>query len=88
MVCKKDITSGFKYLFLLLFFVPEVALSADSTELFDFTRHWAGFLCLGIFFAAYSLVILEEQIHMFHHLSTVDQLILCNHLPLHIWKVN
>ena len=61
---KRNSAVVFKILFLLLLIVPEVALSADTTQLIDFTRHWAGFLCLAIFFAAYSLVILEEQIHM------------------------
>jgi Na+/H+ antiporter NhaD/arsenite permease-like protein len=64
MACKKDSTLVFKILFLLLLIVPEVALSAETAQVIDFTRHWAGFLCLGIFFAAYSLVILEEQIHL------------------------
>ncbi|MBT7950654.1 MAG: sodium:proton antiporter NhaD [Gammaproteobacteria bacterium] len=64
MACKRDGSLIFRALFFLLLLVPEVALSADSTELIDFTRHWAGFLCLGIFFVAYSLVILEEKIHL------------------------
>ena len=44
--------------------LPTFAYSAGSTEVQDFTRHWAGFICLGIFFLAYSLVIFEEAIHM------------------------
>jgi Na+/H+ antiporter NhaD/arsenite permease-like protein len=53
-----------KLIFLSLLCVPGVALAANTTEMIDFTRHWAGFLCLGIFFAAYSLVIAEEAIHL------------------------
>jgi hypothetical protein len=30
----------------------------------DFTRHWAGFIALAIFFLAYSLVIAEEYLHL------------------------
>ena len=30
----------------------------------DFTGHWVGFVCLGIFFFAYALVISEETIHL------------------------
>lgn len=54
----------FKLILLLLLIVPEVAMSAETAEVMDFTRHWAGFICLGIFFSAYSLVILEEAIHL------------------------
>ena len=44
--------------------LPGIAVAGGSAEIADFTRHWAGFLCLGIFFSAYSLVILEEVIHL------------------------
>ena len=44
--------------------IPGFVYAADSGNIQDFTRHWAGFLCLGIFFFAYSLVILEEVIHL------------------------
>jgi len=30
----------------------------------DLTTHWAGFLAIAIFIAAYALVILEENIHL------------------------
>jgi Na+/H+ antiporter NhaD/arsenite permease-like protein len=30
----------------------------------DLTSHWAGYLCLGIFFAAYALVVFEETTEM------------------------
>lgn len=57
-------TLFYSVVFLLLIMVPDVALSAETGAVKDFTRHWAGFICLGIFFAAYSLVILEEAIHL------------------------
>jgi Na+/H+ antiporter NhaD/arsenite permease-like protein len=53
-----------RIVFLLLFFIPEVVLSAETSTVMDFTNHWVGFICLGIFFAAYSLVIAEEAIHL------------------------
>ena len=30
----------------------------------DFTLHWVGFLCLGLFAVAYTLVVMEEWIHL------------------------
>lgn len=48
----------------IVFFVPGLVFAAETVQLQDFTRHWAGILCLAIFFLAYSLVILEEHIHM------------------------
>ena len=53
-----------RLVFLLLLMVPGLALASDTAEVMDFTRHWAGFICLGIFFVAYSLVIAEEAIHL------------------------
>ncbi len=44
--------------------IPGIVHAAGADTIQDFTRHWAGFLCLGIFFVAYSLVILEEVIHL------------------------
>jgi Na+/H+ antiporter NhaD/arsenite permease-like protein len=43
---------------------PLTAVAADSGQIMDFTRHWAGFAALAIFFLAYSLVIAEEALHM------------------------
>ena len=43
---------------------PLTAFAADGTQIMDFTRHWAGFAALGIFFLAYSLVIAEETLHL------------------------
>ena len=37
---------------------------AQSEQAVDFTGHWAGLLAIGVFVIAYSLVILEETIHL------------------------
>ncbi len=45
---------------------PTLAQAAGGAEaqLIDFTMHWAGFVAIAIFVGAYSLVILEETIHL------------------------
>jgi Na+/H+ antiporter NhaD/arsenite permease-like protein len=43
---------------------PLTAIAAEGGQVLDFTRHWAGFVALGIFFLAYSLVIAEEHLHL------------------------
>jgi NhaD family Na+/H+ antiporter len=48
-------------LFLLF---PISAFAAGDAHLQDFTAHWGAILCVIIFCLAYSLVIVEEQIHM------------------------
>ena len=47
-----------------LILVPSIAAAAEDSHLLDFTSHWAAFLALGIFFAAYLLVIGEEALDM------------------------
>jgi len=42
---------------------PVWASTVDSTTL-DLTSHWGGFLAIGIFAAAYILVVFEEQLHL------------------------
>ena len=59
---RKSIFSKLAILILLL--SPQLVFAAGSGELMDFTQHWVGFLCLGIFFCAYSLVVMEEVIHL------------------------
>ena len=49
---------------LFLFLAPAGAFAAGNMQLMDFTSHWAGFVCIAIFVAAYSLVILEEALHL------------------------
>ena len=48
---------------LALALIPAAALAAD-TEFVDLTGHWAAITALIIFVLAYSLVILEETIHL------------------------
>ena len=48
-----------------LLFLPLTGHAAEaSVALLDLTKHWVGFAALAIFFVAYALVILEEEIHM------------------------
>lgn len=50
---------------LLTVLFPVSSLASEvTTGLQDFTRHWAGIACLAIFFLAYSLVVLEDQLHL------------------------
>ncbi|MBL1141047.1 MAG: sodium:proton antiporter NhaD [Proteobacteria bacterium] len=46
----------------LLFPIP--VLASGEAHLQNFTAHWGGIVCIIIFCLAYSLVIVEEQIHM------------------------
>nr|WP_238532363.1 sodium:proton antiporter NhaD [Methylophaga frappieri] len=46
-----------------MFSLPAVA-AESQVALLDLTGHWVGFVALAIFFVAYALVILEEEIHM------------------------
>jgi NhaD family Na+/H+ antiporter len=48
----------------VLLFLPTQVLAAGDAHLQDFTAHWAGIACVIIFCLAYSLVIVEEQIHL------------------------
>lgn len=51
---------------LFLLFIPSLAIAAstDGHTQLDLTGHGVGYLSLGIFAAAYMLVILEEKIHL------------------------
>jgi len=48
----------------LLSLVPVAGFSATELHLLDFTRHWGAIACVLIFVLAYSLVIVEETIHL------------------------
>lgn len=50
-------------IFSVLFFPMSVFASGEA-HLQDFTTHWGAILCVIIFCFAYSLVIVEEQIHL------------------------
>ena len=46
-------------------FVPTSAQAFESIgNSIDFTDHWLGFTAIGVFSAAYILVILEEKLHL------------------------
>ncbi len=49
---------------LILLSSPAAAWAAGEVHPIDFTAHWAGWLAIGLFVAAYSLVVAEEAIHM------------------------
>lgn len=54
-----------KYIFCsCLYLLPAIAYSAEGTVSENFTTHWGGILCIIVFCLAYSLVVMEEKIHM------------------------
>jgi NhaD family Na+/H+ antiporter len=59
--CSKQL---FIYFLAILLFLPMQVSAAGEAHLQDFTSHWGGIICIIIFCLAYSLVIVEEQIHM------------------------
>ena len=55
-----------KLLFVLLAMcVPSIAFASNAVhETIDLTSHWVGYTAIAIFVAAYTLVILEEKLHL------------------------
>ncbi len=55
-----------QFLFILLtLLLPNIAFASGSvSETIDLTAHWVGYTAIAIFVLAYSLVILEEQLHL------------------------
>jgi NhaD family Na+/H+ antiporter len=50
---------------LLAMLVPSVAFASDAMhQSVDLTSHWIGYAAIAIFVLAYTLVILEEQLHL------------------------
>jgi len=50
---------------LLAMFVPSIAFASDAAhQTIDLTSHWIGYTAIAIFVLAYTLVILEEQLHL------------------------
>lgn len=50
---------------LLAMLVPSVAFASDAVhQSVNLTNHWIGFTAIAIFVIAYTLVILEEQLHL------------------------
>ncbi|HEX2752827.1 MAG TPA: sodium:proton antiporter NhaD [Alphaproteobacteria bacterium] len=54
--------SFFLVLVLTLFLLPEAAQAADQGA--DLTRHWAGWVAIGLFAIAYVFIIVEERLHL------------------------
>ncbi len=50
---------------LLAMLVPSIAFASDAAhQTIDLTSHWVGYAAIVIFVLAYTLVILEEQLHL------------------------
>ena len=50
---------------LLAMLVPSIAFASDAAhQSIDLTAHWIGYAAIAIFVLAYTLVILEEQLHL------------------------
>jgi NhaD family Na+/H+ antiporter len=54
----------FIYISSVFLLFPISVFASGEAHLQDFTAHWGGIICVIIFCLAYSLVIVEEQIHM------------------------
>jgi Na+/H+ antiporter NhaD/arsenite permease-like protein len=49
---------------LLVLLCPASVLAAEAGSTLDLTTHWIGFAAIGVFIAAYALVIAEEVLHL------------------------
>ena len=50
---------------LLAMLMPSIAFASDAAhQTIDLTSHWIGYTAIAIFVVAYTLVILEEQLHL------------------------
>ncbi|NQY88790.1 MAG: sodium:proton antiporter NhaD [Colwellia sp.] len=50
---------------ILAMLVPSIAFASDAVhQTVDLTAHWVGYAAIAIFVLAYTLVILEEQLHL------------------------
>jgi len=53
------------FTFLVVMIVPSLALASEQAiQKMNLTNHWIGYAAIAIFVLAYSLVILEEKLHM------------------------
>ena len=53
------------FFILLTMLVPSIAFASSAAhQTIDLTTHWVGYAAIAIFVLAYSLVILEEQLHL------------------------
>lgn len=55
-----------KWFVFLVTLLPSAAVFAtvEATQHYDLTQHWVGFCAIAIFVIAYTLVILEERLHL------------------------
>ncbi|GLQ30065.1 sodium:proton antiporter NhaD [Litoribrevibacter albus] len=51
-------------LFVLFALAPGLVSASEAHNILDLTQSWTGYIAIAIFTLAYTLVILEEQIHM------------------------
>lgn len=49
---------------IVLSVMPQFAVAAESVKFLDLTGHWVGYTAIALFIFAYTLVIVEEEIHM------------------------
>jgi len=49
---------------LILSFMPQLAFAAENVKILDLTGHWVGYTAIALFIFAYTLVVVEEEIHM------------------------
>lgn len=49
---------------LMLMLMPQLASASEDVHLLDLTAHWVGYVAIALFVIAYSLVVVEEEIHM------------------------
>jgi NhaD family Na+/H+ antiporter len=50
--------------FVMALTTPSVSFAIETPNSLDLTGHWVGIVCLAIFVIAYSIVMLEEQLHL------------------------
>ena len=55
----------FLFTLVMLLMAPSIALASDvSHQTLNLTTHWVGYAAIALFVIAYTLVILEEQLHL------------------------
>lgn len=64
MILNNARTAGAFALAICMLLAAPAALAADTVKLLNLTTHWVGFVAIALFFLAYALVIVEEEIHM------------------------
>lgn len=53
------------FILVALLLAPSIAFASDAShQTLNLTAHWVGYAAIAIFVIAYTLVILEEQLHL------------------------